>query len=512
MNVYYWQQIAMSTRNAAQPVWLFTAWMVVLFLSSGISSQLSGPPKGVHQWRQTDGASMALNYYQNHQAFFSPQEHNLTGTDGHSASEFPIINYLAGRLYYITGPNELIFRLLNGLFMLVGCWYLYKTGLHFIKNAWLALWPVILLTTSPFYFYYGFHFLPNVPAISCALAGWYYFIRYMEQPLGRSISLSMLLFGLAALFKISDGISLIAASGLFLLHFIHRPVAARTGSITGLIAMFLAVAAVGSWTRFTIRYNDIHHTSLSLTGILPIWNMDASSISATCQRFWEEWSKHIFHPVVWVFHAASLLLFLLEFRHLNPLLRKITLLLLAGSLAYILLWMEPMYHHDYYMLTPIITLVFIWLSVLERIQVRIQQVWQTTFYRRSIILLGLACMAGLLWYNRGMQFFRSTDAQYENVAPGFYTIEPYLRSLGIQRTDRVISAGDPTRNVSLYLMNNQGWTDVYNERKVTLEEMLQQGAQYLVVSGTPMKQNAGIQPEQYEQIGAYEGILIYRLK
>lgn len=493
-------------------MWLFGAWVIILLLTSGIAGYMEGPPTGVHQWRQTDGASMALNYFQNDQAFFSPQEHNLTGADGHSASEFPLINFIVGKIYHITGPQEIIFRIANGLFLIIGLWFLFKTGLHCTRSPWAAMVPVIIFSASPVYFYYGFHFLPNVPAISCALAGWYYFITGANSYLKYRIAGAMILFGLGALLKISDGISLAAAGMLLILEFVHRKNKAPTVFITGLIAGLIAVSAVAAWTIFTIRYNAANHTSLSLTGILPIWQMDAASIAATCSRFWSEWSKHIFHPAIWMLHGVALLLFIVEYRRLNQQLRLITMLLFGGSILYILLWMEPMYHHDYYMLTPLISLIFMWLTVMERTMSMLERRLMGGVSKIAISLVYILFSLFVLWYNRGMQLYRSTDSKYENVAAGFYTIEPYLRSLGIERTDRVISAGDPTRNVSLYLMNNPGWTDVYNERKVTLEEMLAQGAKYLVVSGPPMKQNATIQPDLYEPIGEYMGIRIYRLR
>ena len=42
------------------------------------------PPLGQHAWRQTDGASQALNYYQFGLNFFKPEVHNIVLNGGAS--------------------------------------------------------------------------------------------------------------------------------------------------------------------------------------------------------------------------------------------------------------------------------------------------------------------------------------------------------------------------------------------------------------------------------------------
>ena len=85
-------------------------------------------------------------------------------------------------------------------------------------------------------------------------------------------------------------------------------------------------------------------------------------------------------------------------------------------------------------------------------------------------ILTAGSLAVILLYQPGMQELRNQGVQYENVASGFYTIGPWLESMGVPPDARVISVGDQTRNISLYLMNRRGWTDVYNRRKITYQQ------------------------------------------
>ena len=92
---------------------LAAAFILAAIAATGIFRYMEGPPRGVHQWRQTDCASIALNYFQDSPGFFHPQEHNLTGENGATVSEFPVLYYLDAQLYRLFGPHELIMRLVN---------------------------------------------------------------------------------------------------------------------------------------------------------------------------------------------------------------------------------------------------------------------------------------------------------------------------------------------------------------------------------------------------------------
>ncbi|MCB0798436.1 MAG: glycosyltransferase family 39 protein, partial [Chitinophagales bacterium] len=187
---------------------LAAAFILAAIAATGIFRYMEGPPRGVHQWRQTDCASIALNYFQDSPGFFHPQEHNLTGENGATVSEFPVLYYLDAQLYRLFGAHELIMRLVNLLFLVAGLGYLYRLGMLLHGSFLLAMIPVLLLISSPVWVYYGVHFLPNVPAISCCIAGWFYFFQWRETPSKKWLITWLVLFLSGALLKTSDGMSL----------------------------------------------------------------------------------------------------------------------------------------------------------------------------------------------------------------------------------------------------------------------------------------------------------------
>lgn len=133
-------------------------------------------PQSTHKWRQTDCASLALNYYQNGMKFFTPETHNLTsdgGTSGKAAtSEVPLLYFFVALLYKIFGYHEYIYRLLNTAIFLSGLFYLHKIFRLFISDAFWSIGFALIFFTSPVLVFYGNNFLTNSSALALSIIGW----------------------------------------------------------------------------------------------------------------------------------------------------------------------------------------------------------------------------------------------------------------------------------------------------------------------------------------------------
>jgi hypothetical protein len=95
------------------------------------------------------------------------------------------------------------------------------------------------------------------------------------------------------------------------------------------------------------------------------------------------------------------------------------------------------------------------------------------------------------------------------------TITPYLRSLGIERTDKVISIPDISFNITLYLMDQKGWTDygdVNLNRSEKIAKKIKSGAEYLIINDSTIYKKDNIQPYIKNKIGSYKNIDIYDLR
>src|SRR6218665_190564 len=139
------------------------------------------PPASVHQWRQSDCAAYVGTYYRTKNPLLLPATYNLAGIDGHVVSEFPILYYAAAKIEHFTGEHYWVIRSINFAIYLIGLLALLLLAKRWIGNVVLAIFPVLVLATSPYFYYYAVNFLPNVPAISFSFVGLYFFVRYTEN-------------------------------------------------------------------------------------------------------------------------------------------------------------------------------------------------------------------------------------------------------------------------------------------------------------------------------------------
>ena len=488
---------------------IFCAFILLLLFGSGITESIGLRPMGVHQWRQSDSASEALNYAQNDIRFFTPQMHSQTGKNGFSASEFPLIYFVVGKLYQVFGFHEYIFKLINLLFFITGLWFLYLLCLRFIKDKWIALIPVIILGTSPFYFYYGLNFLPNVPAISCALIGWYFILKYIAEHKIAQLYLATLLFTLSALLKASDGLNF-AVAGLFLLIYIfHADPLSKTifkkQALHILTCAFIFAISFLSWVFYCKQFNAGSGTGASLLGILPIWKLGPYDIYMVCRNALMEWAMYIFNPVIWIVVICGIYLFFKNLKKINPYLRLIIILMMTGSFIYCLLWFEAFRDHDYYMLTPIVLPVFLLIALCSLFE---DYLLSNKLKRNRIIYISVCIFS--ICYNLVMQHNRYFNNDYNTVNKDLYSVEPYLRSIGIKRTDLVVSVPDPSLNNSLYLMNNPGWTEAFTDKNYNIYYFIDLGAKYLIVNDSSYAQNEFYSKFMKNKIGEYKSITVYK--
>jgi hypothetical protein len=95
-----------------------------------------------------------------------------------------------------------------------------------------------------------------------------------------------------------------------------------------------------------------------------------------------------------------------------------------------------------------------------------------------------------------------------------YNIRGFLDSLHIEKDAKIICTPDPSPNHMLYLLNRQGWSDLYgmNSDSLKIANHIRQGAKYLFVY-------EGI-PEEYQELNYFideligkKGVLwVYSLK
>lgn len=485
-------------------------------------------PQSVHKWRQSDCASIALNYYQQGMRFFHPETHNLTSDGGTSGkcftSEIPLLYFAAGGLYTIFGYHEYLYRILNTLLFFLGLFYLFRIFRMFLPGFF---WPAsltLLFFTSPVLIYYGNNFLSNTSSLAFALAGWYYFLNYLTLERTRCLFISLLFFLLAAALKITSLISLIAISVVFILEKSglnisgSKPIFRKPGAF---IYPFLFIMVfMTAWLYFVRSFNQEHECFYFSTTVFPVWSLEDSEIQRVIKNVRNIWYAQYYHPSVFILLLTSIGLLIFQVRKTSRFLLIAVLLLISGTILYILLQFMTFADHDYYVIDLYILPAIILITTADLLN----REYPRILHSRIIKVM----FTGLLVFNinYGAKEIRNRygdwikDRQQETL----FEISTVLRENGISWQDTVISVPDGS-HVSLYLMNLKGWTEFtdpkfnrsewerYNQDSAGIQQSIAKGASFLIINGiSEVYYKPYLQYYCKHLVTEYKGVMVFDLR
>lgn len=470
----------------------FVTLVVSLCLFYGYLKIFEYTPRSTHQWRQADSASLVLNYYQDGLNFFKPRMHFIMGGEGYvtGAGEAPIFYYVAAVFYKIFGPQEGIYRLLSLLTFLLGLFLICKI-IALEASDWFS--PVILagvVMTSPVIAFYSFNFTPNIPAQGLAMIGIWFFYRFYRDQQLRFFYWSMFFYTLAGLIKISALMSFAVILGIYtldilgLFHFLHakRIFDKAWRFLPGFLMVF---GAIFLWKLWADHYNEMHKTSYFLSKTRPYWSIDAAEQNRIFQRIDTVWFSSYLH--LYTFRALvtlGLLILLTPRRHAAVLYLSF-LALLLGCFAFFMLWFRQFDGHDYYVIEMIllpIIIMGIFILFLKKYLPKVLSNWIFRLALLGVVLFNAHYAKGVLDFRYDQ---KNVFMSYFN--PDLYKTEElhaFLKNLGIEYPDKVVSAPDTSPNNTLYHYNLLGWTELYLGGELygdRVKQCARAGAKYLLI-------------------------------
>jgi 4-amino-4-deoxy-L-arabinose transferase-like glycosyltransferase len=456
-------------------------------------------PVSIHSWRQGDGASLALSYYENGMRFFEPRVHNVAGGEGRAVGEFPALYYAVAGLYQLFGPNDALFRVLNFAVLATGLFLFSRALRRFVADPWLVLVPPFLLLASPLIAFYAFNFLPNTTALGLVLSAAYLYVRFVESGrLGWFYAVTAVMV-LAALIKISTAVPLLALLGAGL----ALQALSRTDSWVGrvprwphLLASAAAVLGLcAAWYAWAHRYNEVNAAHLFLLDPRPLWALSADRIAEIAAFLFRQ--RRMYFDLAGLVFLAVLTVFLLaRTRRLPELVALVLWLTLLGSGAFLVLFFGQLHGHHYYFIDimPLAALVLalgVWTldrslgSGLDRWAVRI----------------GLALLVVANVDRAAFRMSRYYALGSDRIPPPYVSLNKraelaqFLEDFGIAKPDRVLVLGDEAPNTPLYYLDLPGWTRARrNLGPRGLAKYAARGARYLVVLASPRRTRTGGSP------------------
>ena len=152
-------------------------------------------------WRQSDVAAIARNYYETGFHFAYPQIDWAGDAPGYVGTEFPILPFLAAICYKLTGVHEWIGRSQAIVFFAVSLPFLFFL-VREIFGGVAAMWALFFYSFAPLNVFASREFMPDVPSLSLAIIGLYFFLRWIEHEEKGFFFASAILISLSILIKL----------------------------------------------------------------------------------------------------------------------------------------------------------------------------------------------------------------------------------------------------------------------------------------------------------------------
>lgn len=478
-------------------------------------------PQGLHQWRQSVGASYAMNYYNYDLDITQLRIYNHIsqwGDSDYSIADFPIFYYLIGILYSIFGNTDSIYRITNALLLLVGLYYLMLSTRMVIKDSFWSFFIPVILFTSPTLVYYSNGFLPDTTAFALALIAIYYVLKYYFSGKVRYVYISSVLYALAGLIKVTSLMSLLAISGAVVLMFIFsKKRRAQINIFELIVPIFFPIVSVILWQVIVSKINSQIGGTISDVHLRAIWDMEAVDVTKTWDGIYNHWLNSYFHYSVQLTALIMFILSLVFYKKSDKFLNLTTGLTLFGSAFFFFAFFRSLLHHDYDLINVFILIVFglaVGLILLKNVFPKIFSSYILKLLATIwIVFLSIECKEDV-----HSKFHGYINYAHKNYYYGLEDIEKYNRSIGISPNDLVISIRDVSINITLYLMNQPGFTDFGFNNLTGAERIdffIDKNAKYLIINDTSIYRKSQfeyIQPYLKNRIGQHRNIDIFSLQ
>src|SRR5438132_2017088 len=153
-------------------------------------------------WRQSDVAAIARNFAEGGFRFAYPQIDWAGDATGYVGTEFPILPFLAAICYKFAGIHEWIGRSQAVIFFVVSLPFFFLL-VREIFSSTAAIWATLFFSFAPLNVFAGRSFMPDVPSLSLALIGLYFFLRWIDNGHSMQFFLAAIATSLSILIKLT---------------------------------------------------------------------------------------------------------------------------------------------------------------------------------------------------------------------------------------------------------------------------------------------------------------------
>ena len=519
--------------NKGQNLIFILSFMIMTIIF--YDSVLDKGPLNKHVWRQTDCLSMTHHYMIGNDLFY-PEMHTLRSDDytkGLSAGEFPILYYIVGNVWKLTGESYLVYRITYLIIMFFGLFALFKSLQLLFKDVFWSLTLSLFLFTSPVFAFYGVSFLTDVPALCFTLIGLYFILLHNLERSIRYLYIGFFFIALAGLLKISSLIAFMFLIFILVLEsFSIKTIKNQLFFFSikktwvGVIGTFLVIF---SWYLYAHYFNQKHGFKYTFNDIHPIWLMNGLEVKELLKMVKVETSYLFFSRPTLIFMAITFLINIVLVRRATLFASLSNIVIMIGSVLYFLLWMPLMGVHDYYYSSLLILFLGLVLPLFVYLNSHHNLLFRKKIFKGVFLVFFLynfmycGQMMRLRTVDRSDEYslignielikkLRWSNWQGEIAYLPFEEMRGYIRTIGIEADDKIISLPDHSFNISLYLLNQRGWTNFSKySSSGEVQALIDKGAKYLFIANEKTLAQPFLMPFTQHQIGTFKGIKIFSL-
>src|SRR5436309_12443852 len=154
-------------------------------------------------WRQSDVAAIARNFYDGGFRFAYPQIDWAGDATGYVGTEFPILPFLAAICYKFAGIHEWIGRSQAVILFAVSLPFFFLL-VREVFGSTAAIWATFFYAFAPLNIFAGRSFMPDVPSLSLAIMGLYFFLRWTHDQKWTPFFAAAIAISLSILIKVTS--------------------------------------------------------------------------------------------------------------------------------------------------------------------------------------------------------------------------------------------------------------------------------------------------------------------
>lgn len=492
--------------------YLFFGVILLLFTACGYWWLMGQRPFSIHQWAQCQRASVALNYYQISMDFLEPRIHNVcngTGT-GITGMEFPLIPYLTACCYTFFGFHEAWFRIWTLLFTVVGIYAFYKLSLNYLQ-APVALFSVLICVLSPVLLYYIPNFNPDPASMGMVLVAWYFFYKLLQTPKLSSYIILFSCLTIASLLKVTSLVSTITMLCLILLDYAkqfypNKPQLKHPFLLGSLLV--LSVVVVYVWYSYANWLSE-REQAYFFTSSVP-WPKDLNHAWTLLGEAFSNWIDVYYPPSFYALLVFSAVYLFIHRKLANRQLVLTTLLLYLGGIAFYVIFIYQYRSHDYYIIALLPAMFFNVLSLVDLMKNQLQENRKLRWLGYALILCSLVYCLVHLYARYSYRWYPDATYGDHRTADKYKDMEPYLRSIGVKKTDKVLSLYDLSPIVTLYLMNQPGEAVIWDQSKnQVLDKFKRADFKYFIINNEGFYVDADYAPYLLKKVGEFKGVKVF---